>query len=175
MPNDGFLSDGRYRTPALTHAVTLSIEGGVRFSRVFTVSLSFSFSPSLSFLLCLRAQLLLSVPIPLALSFAFSFSLTLTHSFLSSENFFRERGSLPVSVVCLTASRSVVTFAQSRDPLSLSSTLSLSVIPSRSLARPIARSLARSLFLSFLPSLSLSLPLSLYLSLALPLSLSGPR
>ena len=88
--------------------------------------------------------------------FARDLSLFLT----SPEDFFRERGSLPVSAVCLTAPRSVVTFAQTRDPLLLSVLFTLS------------HSFLLSLFL-FLPLLALfSLPLSLPLSLSLTLSLS---
>lgn len=87
--------------------------------------------------------------------FARDLSLFLT----SPEDFFRERGSLPVSAVCLTAPRSVVTFAQTRDPLLLSVLFTLS------------HSFLLSLFL-FLPPLALfSLPLSL-LSLSLSLSLT---
>ena len=84
--------------------------------------------------------------------FARDLSLFLT----SPEDFFRERGSLPVSAVCLTAPRSVVTFAQTRDPLLLSVLFTLS------------HSFLLSLFL-FLPLLAL---FSLPLSLSPPLSLS---
>lgn len=53
----------------------------------------------------------------------------------------------------------VVTFAQSRDPLSLSSTLSLRLFPPRSLIRSLARTLTGSLARSLALSLSLSLSL----------------
>ena len=98
------------------------------------------------------------------------------------EDFFRERGSLPVSAVCLTAPRSVVTFAQTRDPLllfylSLSFFLSLSLSPSSFslflfLSLPLCLYLYRSILVQpMVVSLFLYFPLSLVSSLFLRLVL----
>lgn len=146
-----FPRDGPYRTPARTQAVTLSIGVDVCFSRVFAISLPLSFPLFLSLLslsLCLSVYLFL----PLFLFVLFSCRISLFYppllflslSFFISGTSSGREGSLPVSAMCLTAPRSVVTFAQSRDPLSLSTSLFF----------------------------SLTLPLSLSLSLALSLSLS---
>lgn len=85
--------DSRYRTPARTHAVTLSIGSGVRFSRVFTVSCSLSLSLSLSLFLSSSFSpsfsLFFSLP-PASLflllfsSFDRSFSFSLAHSLTRS-------------------------------------------------------------------------------------------